>query len=267
MYGGSPVSSGSGKSGGSAKMSASDMTAVNSTIQSGRSSGGAPASGGGGGAGGGKGGGSSSGGKGGGSSGGGKQKLTNISSLWSLVNSQVSVTTGSGRSAKTVAYPSPLNDPSQQTQLLPTLLDTCTTSKSSDLTARINVNTASQTVLTALQQVVPALQTADIQNIMSTRPQPTDTTPPDPIFSTPAWLLTKANLSLGTVTKLAPYITARSGVYRFQSIGYFEKGGPVSRIEAVVDTYENRPRIVYLRDITELGRAFDMSALSGAGSN
>jgi hypothetical protein len=236
-------------------MSGTDRTAVNSSIQSARGNGGAMSSGGTGASGGGK--------AGGGGASGGKQKLTNISSLWSLVNSQVSVSTGSGRTAKTVNYPSPLNDPAQQAQLLPTLLDTCTTSKSSDLTARINVNTAWQTVLTALQQAVPALQTSDIQNIMSTRPQPTDSTAPDPIFSTPTWLLTKANLPIATVQALDKYITARSGVYRFQSIGYFEKGGPVSRIEAVVDTYENRPRIVYFRDITELGRAFDMKDISG----
>ena len=225
MYGGSSTTGTGGSGGGGGKggsggggsgaMSATDLTAVTGAIQSGRSGGG----GGGGGSGGGKGG-----------SGGGKQKLTNISSLWSLVNSSVSVTTGSGRSAKTIKYPSPLNDPSQQAILLPTLLDTCTTSMSSDLTPRINVNTAPQTVLTALEQIAPSLQDSDVQNIISTRPQATDTTPPDPIFSTTAWLLTKANLSVATITKLDPYITVRSGVYRFQSIGYFEKGGPVSRL-------------------------------------
>jgi hypothetical protein len=176
----------------------------------------------------------------------------------------VSVSTGRDKSAKSVSYPSPLNDPSQQTLYLPILLDSCTTSTASDLTPRINVNTASQTVLTALDQVSP-LQDADVQTIMSTRPQTSDTTAPDPIFNTPAWLLTKANLPIATIKKLDPYITARSGagVYRFQSIGYFPSGGPMTRLEAVVDTYAGRPRVVYLRDVSELGRAFDMGALSG----
>jgi hypothetical protein len=52
-------------------------------------------------------------------------------------------------------------------------------------------------------------------------------------------------------------------VYRIQSIGYFEKGGPVARVEAVVDTnpinpgLPGSPRILYYRDLTELGRAID----------
>jgi hypothetical protein len=194
------------------------------------------------------------------------QKLNNISSLWSLVNSTVTVSVPNGRMTRKVKVPSPLNDPGTQAQYLPILLDTCTTSTQADLTPRINVNTAPQTVLTALTQVVTQLQTTDVQNIVSMRPQMSSGTPPDPSFNTPAWLLTQANLSASTLQKLDPYITARSGVYRFQALGYFEKDGPVSRVEAVVDTYAKRPRIVYLRDITELGKGFDMSTIRSSSS-
>src|SRR5262249_32162156 len=107
----------------------------------------------------------------------------------------------------------------------------------------------------------------DVQTIITTRPSPTDTTAPDPTFASPAWLLLRANISSATLKKLEPYITTRTQVYRFQTVGFLDRGGPVSRMEAVVDTNMGRPRIVYLREITEVGRGFDMTALGGAGNN
>jgi hypothetical protein len=41
-----------------------------------------------------------------------------------------------------------------------------------------------------------------------------------------------------------------------QSIGHFDKGGPTARVEAVIDANGRRPRIVYWRDLTELGKGF-----------
>jgi hypothetical protein len=43
-----------------------------------------------------------------------------------------------------------------------------------------------------------------------------------------------------------------------QSIGYFEGGGPTARIEAIIDTNAGRPRIIYWRDLTELGKGYDL---------
>ncbi len=209
------------------------------------------------------------------SSGGGN--LTAISSLFSLVNSTVSVPTGSGMTAKTVTMPSPLSDPAQQATLLPMLLDGCTTSQNPDLAPRINVNTASQTVLmtlvkqtaqtttttttTAAPTTPGGLQITDVQAIVANQPQYTAGDPVDPIYSTPAWLITQAGLSPTTVASIESYITARSTVYLFQVLGYFEGGGPVARLEAVVDTNYGRPRIVYIRNLTEMGKVYDMTQI------
>ena len=106
----------------------------------------------------------------------------------------------------------------------------------------------------------PAAQITDedIQSILNTRPDPSSNEPPDPIFQTPAWLMTEANLPLAKVKALEPYITARSQVYRFQSVGYFQGGdGPVARIEAIVDANNGKPRIIYERDLSLLGAGFD----------
>jgi hypothetical protein len=190
--------------------------------------------------------------------------LNNIPTIWDLITATVSVTVGTGNTAQSVTLPNPFADQSQQEQLLPTLFDKCTTSQATDLPPRINVNPAPQAVLNALTAAVTRLQASDVQNIISTRPPPTSDTPPDPIFSTPTWLLTRANISASTLKQLDPYITTKTQVYRFQSFGYFEEDGPVSRLEAVVDTNQGRPRIVSLRDLTDMGRGFDMKIIKGA---
>ncbi len=189
--------------------------------------------------------------------GGGNQ---NISSVWDLVSGSVNVPTGSGNSSQTVAMPSPLKDQSAQQQYLPTLLDKTTTSQNADLSPRINVNTASPTVLAALQAAVTSLQDSDIQAIQANQPDYSSATAPDAVYQTTAWLLTQANLSPSTLKKLDPYITARTGVYRMQVQGYFDGANTASRVEAVIDTNNSRPRVVYWRNLSELGRGFDLSS-------
>jgi type II secretory pathway component PulK len=183
----------------------------------------------------------------------------NISSVWDLVTGSVNVQTTSGRNTQTVTMPSPLKDPSAQQQYMPILLDKTTTSQNADLSPRINVNTASPTVLQALQAAVTSLQDSDVQAIQASQPDWSSATAPDAIYQTPAWLLTQANLSPATLKKLDPYITARGGVYRMQVQGYFDNG-TASRVEAVIDTNNGRPRVVYWRNLSELGRGFDLSS-------
>jgi hypothetical protein len=178
-----------------------------------------------------------------------------IASLYELVNSQVDIPNDDPQQPPT-RYPSPLNDAGQLKQLLPLLLDTATTVKQTESPARINVNTASRTVLSTL----PNLTDTDVQNILDHRPDPSSTDAPDPIFQTPAWLITEANFSPQTLRSLERYITARSQVYRVQSLGYFDGGGPTARIEAVIDTNGGRPRIIYWRDLSELGKGFNLQS-------
>jgi type II secretory pathway component PulK len=178
---------------------------------------------------------------------------TNISSLYSLINSQVTVPSTDGKSPGTI-YPSPLSSTSGNLQtLLPLLLDGCTTSQSTTLPGRVNVNTAPMAVLSCL----PYLQETDVQNIIAMRPQSSSIEAPDPIFQTPAWLILEANISPTTMANLDKYITTRTQVYRVQSVGYFDQGGPSARIEAVIDTNGGQPRIMYWRDLTEFGKGFD----------
>ena len=63
------------------------------------------------------------------------------------------------------------------------------------------------------------------------------------------------------MAQLDPYLTARGAVYRAQSVGYFDEGGPFVRLEAVIDGSIDPPRIVTIRDLTELGRGFSRQQL------
>src|SRR5207244_2847127 len=79
----------------------------------------------------------------------------------------------------------------------------------------------------AVLLALPNLQSTDVASIINARPSPAAEGASDPIFQTPAWLITNANLKLATVKALEQYITTRSQVYKMQVVGYFDQGtGP-----------------------------------------
>jgi type II secretory pathway component PulK len=173
-----------------------------------------------------------------------------IASLFELIGTSINIPNKKGAGSH---YESPLNDPATLRQLLPLLLDKATTSGSSELPARININTAPVAVLMSL-----ALPDDILQNLLSHRPVPWSSQPPDPVFQTPAWLITEANFRPEIVKQLEKYVTTRSQTYRVQVLGYFDDYKPTARVEAVIDTNGGRPRIVYRRDLAELGKGFNL---------
>jgi type II secretory pathway component PulK len=208
----------------------------------------------------------------------GKPKQS-VPSLFALVNAKVAVTKqgsismtvaqtrgggrGGGGSTSTsisvsptivTLYTSPLADQSKLAQLLPVLLDKCTTRQATEIPARLNANTAPMAALAAL----PGLTDTDIQQIQGVRPAPGAAEWSEPAYQTPAWLLTEAKLSPTKLQALERYLTAQTQVYRVQVVGYFGQGGPMARVEAVFDTNAGNPRIVYWRDLSDLGKGFDI---------
>ena len=103
---------------------------------------------------------------------------------------------------------------------------------------------------------IPGLTDADVQAIQSARP---NLSPTDPATTTGAWLVTQANLTVDKFKGIEKYVTGRTQVYRVHSVGYFATGGPVARVEAVIDVNQGHPRIVYFRDLTDLGRGFELA--------
>jgi type II secretory pathway component PulK len=205
-----------------------------------------------------------------------------IPSLFALVNAQVGVTKEGGLTQSTMqvgggtsgggggargtismttvtpttvtVYGSPLADQGKLAQLLPILLDKCTTRKETEIPPRLNVNTASLAALATL----PGLTETDVEAIQGVRPPPGDASWTDPNFQTPAWLMTEAKLSPTKLQALERYVTTQTEVYRIQAIGYFMQGGPLARVEAIVDTNGGNPRIISFRDLSTLGKGFDI---------
>jgi type II secretory pathway component PulK len=185
-----------------------------------------------------------------------KSPSNSFKSLFDLVGATISIDgpDPNNKNKKiTTVYSSPLNDASQLADQLPKLCSAATVVADPEIPARVNVNTAPMAVLTAL----PGLTDSDVQKIMSTRPQLSSTDVANQNFSSVAWLLTDAQLSVSTLQKLEKYITARTQVYRVQSIGYFDGKGPAVRLEAVIDTNAGRPRIIAWRDLSELGKGWN----------
>ncbi len=150
-----------------------------------------------------------------------------------------------------VAY-SPMLDPTRRTDLLPKLMDRTTVRQAIEMVPRINVNTAPREVLMA----IPGMTDADADAIISLR---TGLTPGDPATNSAAWLMTVHTMTGDTFKKLEKYITGSTMVYRVQSIGYLANGGPVARMEAVIDTNQGAPRFLHIRDLSDLDnpRAFE----------
>ncbi len=55
-------------------------------------------------------------------------------------------------------------------------------------------------------------------------------------------------------------LTGGGDVYRAQIVGYFESGAS-HRAEIVIDATTVNPKVVAWRDISHLGRGFDLSVL------
>jgi type II secretory pathway component PulK len=191
------------------------------------------------------------------------RRPTQVTSFFDLAKSTAVDVTIPGAPPRTppttFRFTNPLRDPGTMRQLLPILFDKTTTTNN-PIPARVNVNTAPQAVLTALLTSFPNLTGTDVQNIIDHRPNMSSADAPDPIFQTPTWLITEANLDPKNLSGVDRFITASTGVYRIQSIGYFDGGGPTARIEAVIDTNNQRPRIVSWRDLTELGKGFELGS-------
>lgn len=170
-----------------------------------------------------------------------------LKSLLDLRNVRITLPRAQGapQDAPTVVVDSPLNADAGLNDALPKLLDKVTTTTNVELVPRLNVNTAPREVLLA----VPNLTETDVDAILAQRDAQTKG---DVGTTTAAWLVTTGAVTADTFKKVEKYLGGRSMVYRVQSIGYFAEGGPTARVEAVIDTNQGAPRVLYFRDLSDL---------------
>jgi DNA uptake protein ComE-like DNA-binding protein len=169
-----------------------------------------------------------------------------LKTLLDLVTARVTLPAAPGAPAGTpqVVVTSPLADPAKFAAMFADLMDKTTTTTNVELTPRVNVNTAPREVLVAL-----GMTEEEADAVVTQRDAQT---PSDPATLSGAWVVTSGALSQDTFRKLEKYLTGKTMVYRVQSVGYFGRGGPVARVEAVLDTNQGAPRFLYFRDLTDL---------------
>ena len=107
----------------------------------------------------------------------------------------------------------------------------------------ININSASAQVLAT----VPGIDDALANEIIGAR----EAIPPDERGNI-AWLFTEKIVDADEFRKIGHHLTARGHQFSFRAAG-FSNQGQYRIIEAIVDLAGDRPRIIYLRDISRFG--------------
>lgn len=157
------------------------------------------------------------------------------------------------------AYQSPITTAKDAANIerLYTLLDYASTSASTTIIGRVNVNTAPRAVLLAL----PGISAADVQKIMSERPDPEKQLPAEYRHAT--WLYAKDVVDLEQMRALYNKTTGLGDVYRGQIIGFLDHSDEIARAEVVIDGSTVPPRQVFYKDLTSLGKGFADAILLG----
>lgn len=186
-----------------------------------------------------------------------------INSIYDLIDSQTTMIRNGGNPA---ILNSPWkNDPSELERLLPTLVDTLGLSDEPSVPGRINIQQARQELLVGL----PGMTQGVAEIIMTA--QPIDSTGSyrsgnEAKYQTTGWLLIDGHVDLPTMRSLDKFITAGGDVFRVQVLGLADGGGPVARVEAIIDTTRQPPRVAAFRDLRDLGIGFQRGWLLPEGS-
>jgi hypothetical protein len=176
---------------------------------------------------------------------------TQIKSLWELIGSRCDVTVNGVQTTLDSPWPA---DAGSLPSVLPTLVDALSTTSDEFIEGRININQARREVLIGLPNMTETLADAIVAG------QQID---PEAYSAraTTGWLFTDGLVDIWGMREFDRYLTARGDVYRAQILGFFDGGGPVSRLEVVVDATKSPPRITFHRDLNDLGRGYTRAQL------
>ena len=136
---------------------------------------------------------------------------------------------------------------------MPILMDTLTTQEVEVMPGRINLNECPAELLYG----IPLLSEEAVEGILETR----DVNSDDPNRQFETWPLVEGLVTLDEMRLLTPLVTCGGDVFRAQVVGYFEQSGVSSRAEVIIDATTVNPKIVLWRDLSHLGRGFDLSVL------
>lgn len=183
-----------------------------------------------------------------------KQGKTKLTQVIDLIGKKTQVTF-QGQNQPTILESPFSADLAAMGFYLPQLLDNVTVSQAPFIPGRININQAPKTVLAG----IPGMTETVLEEIISRREFEAPDELPNRRFET--WLLAEAIVSLDEMRLLMPFITAGGDVYRTQVVGYYEGGGASARVEVVFDATDTKPRVLFWRDLSHLGRGFALETL------
>lgn len=158
---------------------------------------------------------------------------------------------------ETVFTSSPITSETIGLSLL-TAMKNLTVYEGESIPGRINIMQAPRRVL----EGIPGMGDELIDTILQVREFELD----DPDFldlnrNYETWLLTEFLVSIDQMKAFMPYICVGGDVYRAEVVGYFGDGIGTSRAEAVLDTTQEVPRILFWRDKTRLEGTFSTEIL------
>lgn len=180
-------------------------------------------------------------------SGGGGTQFTQV---LDLVGSTVTIQAN----GQQTSFSSPFEDnPIAGAIYFPLIMDLLTTNDADFMPGRININECSAELLYG----IPIFTEDQIEQILELREVQSD----DPNRRHETWLITEGIVTTTEMRALVPLLTCGGDIYRGQIVGYFEKGGAAHRSEFIIDATTVNPKVTSWRDLSHLGRGFDLSVL------
>jgi hypothetical protein len=175
---------------------------------------------------------------------------TSLTQILDLVDATVTV--GQGDNARSYTSPFP-SDLISMALYMPALMDSLSTQDADLMPGRINLNECPAELLYG----IPLLTEEVVQAILESREVESD----DLNRQFETWPLVEGIVTLDEMRQLVPLLTGGGDVYRAQIVGYFETNGISHRAEIIIDATSLNPKIVMWRDLSHLGRGFDLSVL------
>ncbi|WP_235935133.1 type II secretion system protein GspK [Candidatus Laterigemmans baculatus] len=173
-----------------------------------------------------------------------------LGQLLDLVGSQVTI--GEGDDARTFRSPFS-SSPLSMVEYLPALMGNLTTQDYTVLPGRININECPAELIRGIPMIAPEVAEA----IIEARAEDSQTE--NRMYET--WPLAEGIVTLEEMKTLMPILTAGGDVYSAQVVGYFEGKNASSRVQVILDATSVNPKIAYWRDLSHLGRGFDVAVL------
>lgn len=181
-------------------------------------------------------------------------------SIYDLIDAEVVATINGSQQTLTSPWTS---DPGSLLELMPIIEDKLTHLDDAFIDGRININQARREVML----VIPDMTETIADAILDLRPPVTEGGMATSMMTTrvsPTWILGEGVVDIDVFKRLGPWLTTGGDIYSFQVLGHFDQGGPTTRLEAMIDATQNPPRVVFARDLTQLGRGFHPGILNGS---